>query len=209
MEEWTVEEKDKLLQILYKYGASDYNLINNYMPEKTAYEIQTFCEKYIKQSMYKWERSRANKDSEAALKNWVTVMKRANDAQTGSLTDIVPRILKYIALFEKRKESCINLSECYMVLSQISAGLASKKIDDSNAYYFHECLLKLAKSVKYGNNHSVQYAKYLTNLKAFMNRTDSKQTEQKSEYSSVLNPLSVPSSLLKMSATEKNIEVFD
>lgn len=207
MEEWTVEEKKKILEILYKYGAGDYNLIHQYMPEKTVGEIQIFCEKYIQISMDKWERSKANKDSDAALKNWLLIMKRVNAAQTGSLTDIVPRVLKYIALFEKRKQSCINLNDSYMVLSDISVGLAAKKIDERNAYFFHECLLKLAKSVKHGSGPSIKYAKYLTNLKVFMNK-ESKKIQQKSE-DRVLNPLNVPKNLLKMSTTEKCMEVFD
>lgn len=209
MEEWSIEEKRKILEILYKYGAGDYYLIHNHMPERTVTEIKSFCEKYMQISMARWERSKANRNSDAALKNWLVILKRLNAAQTGSLADVVPRVLKYIALFEKRTQtSCINLEDCYMVLSDISAGLSAKKINESSAYFFYECLLQLAKSVKYsGVGSSMRYIKNLTRLKEFTK--DSKLLKKKTENSTVINPLSIPNNLLKMSTLEKDLTVFE
>lgn len=210
---WSVDDKKKILKILNKFGARNYNLIHQHMPQKSVIEIKAFCEKYIELSMKKWDRSKANNDGDAALKNWLTIMNKIHRAQTGCLTDVLPRVLKYIALFEKRKgNSCINLDECYMVLSDFLFGLASKDINDTNSYFFYECLLKLAKSVKHGGNGaSINYLTSLTNLKIFMKNHEAlnKQAKKKQEFSSTTNPLSIPNNLLQMSLFEKDTTLFD
>lgn len=216
---WSVDDKKKILKILNKFGAGNYKLIHEHMPEKSVDEITAFCEKYIELSMKKWERSKANNDGDAALKNWLTIMERIHNAQTKHLTDALPRALKYIALFEKRKEnSCINLDECYMVLSDNLSGFASKKIDDTNAYFFYECLLKLAKTVKLGGNGpSINYLTFLTNLKVFLKNQENlqsrgglkKHSKKKFEFSDVTNPLSIPNNLLQMTLAEKDVVLFE
>lgn len=212
-EDWSVDDKKKMLRILNKFGAGNYSLIQEHMPEKSVEEIKAFCEKYIELSMRKWDRSKANNDGDAALKNWLAIMKKIHGAQTGHLTDVLPRVLKYIALFEKRKEnSCINLNECYMVLSDFLSGVATKRIDDTNAYFFYECLLKLAKSVKLGGNGPfISYLTLLTNLKVFLKNHEGlkKQVKKKSEFSSTTNPLSIPNNLLQMSSFEKDVILFE
>lgn len=216
---WSVDDKKKILKIFKKFGARNYNLIHQHMQEKSVEEIKAFCQKYIQLSMRIWERSKANNDGDAALKNWLTVMNKIHSSQMGCLTDVLPRVLKYIALFEKRKgNSCINLDDCYMVLSDFLSGLASKKINDTNSYFFYECLLKLAKSVKHGGNGpSIRYLSYLTNLKVFMKNLEGLkhhkalniQTKKKSEYSITTNPLCIPNKLLQMSLVEKDATLFD
>lgn len=208
MDEWTPVEKKKLLDILYKYGAKDYGLIHKYMPEKTVDDIQYFCGLYMEMAMAKWKRSKANQNSEA-LKNWLTIMKRVKTAQAGYLTDIVPRVLKYISLFEKRSErSCINLNDNYMILSDISSGVASKGMNEFNAYFFYECLLKLAKFSKHSSNgSSLTHIKYLSSLKNLMNTKQSNELK-KTENSSVLDPLDLPKKILKIAKFEKNVAMF-
>lgn len=206
---WSFEDKKKILEILYKLGSSDYELIHQQMPEKSLTEIKFFCDSYRKLAMKKWERSKANNNGDVALKNWLVILKHISSAQTGSLTDIIPRALKYIALFEKRTEnSCVNLKDCYMTLSDISKGLSGKKNSETQSYFYYECLLKLAKSVKHGGDGpSLKYLKYLTNLRTF--KSEEQKERKKLSHSRLINPLSVPENLLYMSGAEKNILIFE
>lgn len=207
---WSFEDKKRLLGLLYKFGADDYELINRHMPQKSTAEIEEFCERYMKIALRKWEKSRANNDvNGSSLKNWLSVFKKVNSAQSGSLTDIVPRVLKYIALFEKRLDHpCINLKECYLVLSEVSRGLPQKNIDETSAYFFYECLLKLAKSINQGGAHpSLRHLKYLTKLKIFEDKDQ--QIKRRKMFSEVTNPLSIPENLLKMNQIEKDLIVFE
>lgn len=195
--EWTLPEKKKLLNILYEVGSGNYDLIHRYMPEKSVLEIQAFCEKYEEMAIEKWKRKRRNHEESSAMEKWLLVFKRIHNTQTGCLLDVVPRALKYIALYEKRTRTSIDLDECYMNLSCLSSGYASKEIDGSTSYFLYESLLKLARSVKTtGNGPSKHFVKYLSTLKAFSNLTESRETTKTTSDSCLINPLSIPKELL-------------
>lgn len=206
--DWSVQDKKKLLELLKTFGVANYSIIHQHMPEKSEQEIKCFCEKFMEKAMVKWDRSKTNN---VALKKWLNIMKKVNVTQMGCLTDVLPRALKYIALFEKRKDNaCLNLNDCYKTLSDITAGLPSRKLNDTSIYFFHECLVNLAKSVtEGGNGSSYNYLRFLTNLKTFLKHQGrmNKQTKMM-VFSNVLNPLSVPYNILQMTAIERDIILF-
>lgn len=205
MEEWTFEEKKKMLEILYKLGASNYELIHKHMPDKSVDQIQLFCEKYMQRAMRRWEQSQITSESDAALKHWLMILKKTN-TQSGCITNIIPRVLKYIALFEKRTVSSnIDLSECYMMLSSLCEGFAAQKVDEIAESFSSDCLLILAKTVKLGGNQNI--INFLTNKSNF--DVVKTQNLKKGAFSDVVNPLHVSDKLLEMNSFELNTVIFD
>ncbi|KAG5900080.1 hypothetical protein JTB14_016052 [Gonioctena quinquepunctata] len=199
---WTVEDKRKLLVALHQYGAGNLEVIHQQLPDKTIEDIKGICEKHTKLALKKWHNRKDDKNG-PSIKNWLQILKRIKTTQKESIHDIVPRLLKYIALFEKRADcSQINLRDCYFVLSDISNGQASMKMDQSSDYFFYECLTKLAKSIKQG-----EFRSFKCHLRSLQSLTDLNLHRQegintRKECSSILNPLGIPENLLKTSSLE-------
>ncbi|KAJ8927549.1 hypothetical protein NQ314_019969 [Rhamnusium bicolor] len=165
MSAWTVEDKGRLLVLLQQHGASNLDLIQKNMPHKSLPEIRYMCDKHTKLALNEWccaESKKFRKDE--TVKSWLHVLKQVNSSRKGSVQDIVSRVLKYIALFEKRRNTThIDLRDCYLVLSDISNGVAAKKLDESTNYFLFECLTKLAEALKEGETGS--YKSHLRSLR--------------------------------------------
>ncbi|XP_074040133.1 uncharacterized protein [Leptinotarsa decemlineata] len=202
MSAWTVEDKRKLLVALHQHGASNLELIQEHLPNKTISEIELICEEYTQLALRKWHSKRDDR-KDPAIKNWLQVMKRIKISQKNSLHDVVPRLLKYIALFEKRCDlSNINLKDCYLVLSDLSNGKASMKMEECSEYFFYECLTKLAKSMRSEEIRS--FKSYLKSLKTLkdLNANRLQGVNSRRECSIVLNPLGIPDEFLEISSSE-------
>ncbi|KAJ8937146.1 hypothetical protein NQ318_011951 [Aromia moschata] len=132
---WSFDDKKKLLVLLQRHGASNLELIQQNMPDKTITDIRSICEKHTKLAFNKWCLEEGKKPKvDQAVNNWLHILKQISSSQRGAVQDIIPRVLKYIALFEKRSESAqVSLSDCYLVLSDISNGVASKHLDETKA----------------------------------------------------------------------------
>ncbi|KAJ8976481.1 hypothetical protein NQ317_013702 [Molorchus minor] len=199
---WSNEDKKKLLILLRRHGSSNMELIQQNMPHKTITEIRNICDKHSKLALNKWcMEENKNGHENQAVNDWLKVLKQINNSHRPSVQDIIPRVLKYIALYENRIEDPqINLSDCYLVLSSLSEGKAPKHLDDATNHFFFECLTKLAEALKYGETES--YRSYLKGLKTFG------VMEQKRK-SKTLNPLNVPASSLKMTEVDKRIGILE
>ncbi|XP_018576126.1 uncharacterized protein LOC108914739 [Anoplophora glabripennis] len=205
---WTTEDKRMLLAILQEYGASDLGLIQQKMPHKSISEIRYICHKHTNLALNKWLHEKDKKyDKNNSVRNWLDILKKFSN-KTGPVHDIIPRVLKYIALYEKRTNTThINLRDCYLVLSDISNGTASKKLDDSSQYFLFQCLIKLAEALRSEGIES--YKHYLRSLESFADLFKDDVKAKCKNSKGVLNPLRVPGDLLKMTEVDKNIDVFE
>ncbi|XP_072388494.1 uncharacterized protein [Diabrotica undecimpunctata] len=181
--DWTPEEKHQLLKGLQQFGSTNIHALHKSVPTKTPIEIQVFCNEYAKAAL--------NKDKfqnkVPPIKKWLLVLKRLHHGNPDNVHDLIPRILKYIALYEKRGGSkSLNLSQCYLALSTMCRGLDNSELDDNSEYFIYECLTKLGKCIKYSGCKS--YQKYIR-LKTTLNNVN--------ESHIVLNPLDIPSSFTK------------
>lgn len=96
---------------LQEHGASNLELIQQRMPHKSISDIRTICHKHSNLALNKWLCEKEGKfEKHDTVKNWLDILKKLNCRKTGQVCDIIPRVLKYIALYEKRTKSIhINL----------------------------------------------------------------------------------------------------
>lgn len=208
---WSVEDKKTLLFSLREYGAHNMDMLQKKLPHKTVSEIRTACDIYSNKAQRKWGQSRQNESNEHPhIKLWMEIFERIRTAQKGSVHDVIPRVLKYIALFEKRVHSeHVDLKECYLFLSYLCSGMAPKNLDVTSYFFIQQCLLKLSKPIAKGENGKVRnYFKYLKKIGPVLNTHPPNLTSATGDHSAVLNPLFVPNHLLQRTELEKNQQLF-
>lgn len=147
-------------------------------------------------------KKQTDKRKEAHIRRWLQVLKVLKSAQEGQINDVISRVLKYIALFEKRVDSKnVDVSSCYLALHYMLSGLVPEELSKTTDYFVFECLQKLANCLKYGKMRS--FKTYLTTLR---NTRDLHKYRNKSkskiESSLSLNPLGIPDNLLYNTATK-------
>lgn len=86
---------------LKKYGTNDLTSIQKDLPEKTITEIRFTLEKYAKLASNRSDREEKMREDDSAINQWIKFLKKSNDTKNNRV-NMMPRILKYIALFEKR-----------------------------------------------------------------------------------------------------------
>lgn len=104
-----LKEKKKLLIALRTHGSSNLELIQKELPDKSISDIRSIIEEYSKMGMKKFIESEVGK-CEGPMKDWIHIINSLYVIQKGSIVDVIPRVLKYIALFENAEtEEEINL----------------------------------------------------------------------------------------------------
>lgn len=99
---WSAADKKQFLISLNKHGDTNLEKLQNDLPTKTAIEIRQMITYYKKKAMVKWLITPNNMPDE--LKTWINILSKLNP-QDGVIEGIVPRALKYIAMFEKNCSS--------------------------------------------------------------------------------------------------------
>lgn len=194
---WTTEDKKKLLELLHKHGC-DYETIQQELRHKSFMEIQSICDKH---TLLASTASDFKKRENPMMSDWIKILQRMQDAQADPIKNIIPRVLKYIALFEKRTDSSsINLQECYQILSDICNGFEMKDISEGNNFFIYECVKKLAKSLK--GPDTGRLGRTLRSVKTL-------RMEEKKDSYSIINPLELSQEDLIYTSSEININIFD
>lgn len=99
--------------VLRRCGTRDMSAVQKHLPFKSITDIRIAFEHYTKlaNEREKKEKEEITKvtEDDSAINQWIKIVKRLQENETG-VTDILSRVLKYIALFEKRpKDSDVNL----------------------------------------------------------------------------------------------------
>ena len=106
---WTMKDKKKLLMALQQYGPHNIAEVQKLLPDKTITDIRLAFEKYSLLAAEKISQQEQNCDEDSAINQWIKVIKKTQDSHNG-VVDILPRVLKYIAFFEKRpNDKDVNL----------------------------------------------------------------------------------------------------
>ncbi|CAH0546716.1 unnamed protein product [Brassicogethes aeneus] len=196
--DWSEADKRRLLLALKTHGSYNLDLIHKEIPEKSLPEIQNIINKYMTLG-----KARQNEYSNPSpLKQWEKLIKQINLRHRYSILDVLPRVLKYIALFEEvtqHEENDINISDCYKVLSDISYGLASKEMDPKTNHFFYECLRRLSVNLK--NQDLELYKEYINSLTDFEDLGGNHELEKKK---TIINPLNIPEQLLEATNQDKS-----
>lgn len=95
----TLKEKKQLFAALKTHGSSNLELIQKELPYKSISDIRSIIDEYSKIGMKKFIESEVGK-SEGPMKDWIHIVNSLYVLQKNSVVDIIPRVLKYIALFE-------------------------------------------------------------------------------------------------------------
>lgn len=95
---WSAADKKQFLIALNKHGDTNIEKLQSELPSKTVIEIRQMITYYKKRAMVKWLITPNNMPDE--LKAWIKILSKLN-SQDGVIEGIVPRALKYIAMFEK------------------------------------------------------------------------------------------------------------
>lgn len=102
MKYWTEKEKLQLLLALQKCGSSNLEVLQKEIPHKTVGEIRLEIDKYSALGKAAWQKKeREACGSDPAMQQWVSIIKKLYLLNRGEVTDVIPRVLKYIALFEE------------------------------------------------------------------------------------------------------------
>lgn len=106
---WTKSDKEKLLFALQKHGADNISLLAEELPFKAVGEIRQMIQSYQRLAANTLRAKCGDyKVSDAPLEKW---LKHIQDVLGRKVpTQVVPKALKYIALYEKRENSDINLT---------------------------------------------------------------------------------------------------
>ncbi|XP_063910249.1 uncharacterized protein LOC135127652 isoform X3 [Zophobas morio] len=196
---WTMKDKKKLLMALQQYGPHNIAEVQKLLPDKTITDIRLAFEKYSLLAAEKISQQEQNCDEDSAINQWIKVIKKTQDSHNG-VVDILPRVLKYIAFFEKRpNDKDVNLRDCYIALSQMTSGMASKQLNPKTNQFFFENLSRLALKIKEAD--TTKRRQFVRNLKdldhIFKPQIVKTYNRKKKKVSVILNPLNVPEELLK------------
>lgn len=191
LSEWTQDDKKIFLFALRKHGDSNLFLLQSRLPHKTIVEIRSMIDHYKKLAQIKWLK-KENKSDE--IRNWIDIIEKINLKKKGCVQDIIPRVLKYIALFEKKNDqSDIDLSAAYCFLSEISYASSTKELSERTGYFVYQCLVRLAENLQQQDIEEILIClKQLENFKEILKQPDE----------SMLNPLGVPENLLQVSSAD-------
>ncbi|XP_066152015.1 uncharacterized protein [Euwallacea fornicatus] len=188
--DWTVKDKRKFLIALRKYGDSNLNAFYHALPSKPMDEIRKMVDYYKNQAQSKWLHKRKNASDD--LKVWIDVLVKLSPQHQGSVEGIIPRVLKYISLYEKRAEgSDIELSAAYIYLSKICQGKPRIELPERTGFFVYQNLVNLAKQLQTEDKQDVE--SYLNGLQNFGDLL-------KKSGGSEINPLSIPDRLLESSS---------
>ncbi|GJQ76914.1 hypothetical protein Trydic_g15115 [Trypoxylus dichotomus] len=201
---WTQVEKEHLLETLQRHGVNSIEKIAEVIPSKSIFDIRSIISKYqtmAQRSLVEKSSTSTTSTSEAPIDMWIELMRQI---LTKDNHNILSRVLKYIALFERRTEGSVNLQDCYTVLSDLTNGNPSKQLEGKTADFFFECLTRLAKSAKESNNaKEIAFLNDLESHKLTVTKTYRSKNDKNSAVSDAnFNPCKVPLNLLMES--EKN-----
>lgn len=105
---WSNDDKSKLLIGLRSNGTGNLEALQAKIPGKSIAEIRDMIEYYKKVAQTKWLNNESRMSDE--VKKWIDIIEKIRWEHQGSYHDLIPRVLKYIALFEKQSnETDINL----------------------------------------------------------------------------------------------------
>ncbi|XP_076251837.1 uncharacterized protein LOC143191051 [Rhynchophorus ferrugineus] len=196
-ENWTHKDKSALLMALKTNGDTDLTAIQRVLSHKSITDIRMMIDYYKRRAQTKWLNDKDRKNDE--IKNWIDIFLKIDSQQQGHIHDIIPRVLKYIALFEKNsEESDIKIRELYYFLSEISYGNPTKELPERTEYFLNRCLAHLAENLqKQDIEESKNYLRNLPDLNELIKNVDKSQ----------LNPLQIPKHLLKLHSVDlENID---
>ncbi|KAL3277009.1 hypothetical protein HHI36_012371 [Cryptolaemus montrouzieri] len=196
---WTTKNKRDLLVALENHGPNNLEEIQKYLPEKSIMEIRYTIEKYKKLGYSHAQNVDNVKTEESPLNQWIKLLKRLYLNSHG-INDLIPRILKYIALFEKHTDGAgINLRECYLALSELSKGESIKILDPYTSHFLYGCLTQLAEAIRKQDNEAmVDFIRNIEEFEGIMKSQMVKSYSKKKTESFDVNPLKVPANLLIM-----------
>ncbi|XP_015833579.2 uncharacterized protein LOC103312564 [Tribolium castaneum] len=199
MNTWSVAEKRKLLLALRECGTNNIAAVQKFLPNKSITEIRLAFEHYAKLAKQRISDEETPKDEDSAINQWIKIIKKSQENSTG-VSDIVTRVLKYIALFEKRpNDKDVNLRDCYMALSEMSNSVVITNLNPTTSYFFYENLARLALKIKNSNvDNKRAFVKKMKNL-GHGHKPESLKTysRKKKKVNVILNPLYIPDNLLK------------
>uniref|UniRef100_A0A6P7FT95 Uncharacterized protein LOC114330790 n=1 Tax=Diabrotica virgifera virgifera TaxID=50390 RepID=A0A6P7FT95_DIAVI len=206
--DWTSQEKHQLLKGLKKVGSKNMVELHKFVPTKTPAEIQLCCDEYAKGALRKLEVGYEGEEV-PPIDEWLLILNRLKRANPG-IHDVIPRVLKYIALYEKRGgeekgakkavKSRNTIRQCYFALSNMCRGLTdAQPLNGDGLSLLYESLKKLGRHIKYNGESKQQYIRLKTNL--------DKENEKVDLAHDVLNPLGIPSSLTKLGNAEV-VQIF-
>ncbi|XP_044270787.1 uncharacterized protein LOC123015233 isoform X2 [Tribolium madens] len=198
MSTWSVAEKRKLLRALRECGANNIAAIQKFLPDKTITEIRLAFENYTKLANQRINDEEKLRDEDSAINQWIKIIKKSQE--NTAVSDIVSRVLKYVALFEKRPNDIdVNLRDCYLALAEMSNGVVMTDLNSTTSYFFYQNLARLALKIKNSNDHNKRT--FVKNMKS-LDHTHKPQgvrtyNRKKKKVNVILNPLNIPDSLLK------------
>ncbi|XP_060527939.1 uncharacterized protein LOC132703784 [Cylas formicarius] len=183
--EWSIEDKRKFLVLLKKYGASDLETLHLNMPNKSIGEIRYMIDKYKKMAQERWSPTSGTNETVS----WIEIIKRVNLSQQHPVQNILSRVFKYIALYEKKaEESDICLRDCYMFLSDVCNDKSPKELSERDGYLLKQCLEDMSTNLQ--GEYLYQTKKYFESINNFESLTSKRE-------GSLLNPLNIPETLLQ------------
>ncbi|RZB39083.1 uncharacterized protein BDFB_010145 [Asbolus verrucosus] len=106
---WSIDDKKKLLMALQKCGTNNIAEVQKLLPDKTITEIRNAFEKYSRLAHDKMNHQEKLREEDSAINQWIKIVKKTQ-VKSNAVYDVIPRVLKYIALFEKRPhDNDVNL----------------------------------------------------------------------------------------------------
>lgn len=105
---WTEAEKLQLLRLLNRYGAGNLPAIMEELPYKTLIEVKSIISYYQSLAQVKVQNQRGDLRMDVSpIDKWISTLKEIKGRHIS--LDHVSRALKYIALYEKKAKSDVNL----------------------------------------------------------------------------------------------------
>lgn len=100
---WTAYERKLMLEALKEYGTSSIKAVKNNIPTKNEAEIKEFFIRQIKTATNSLKDSKDIKNKEkSAIDRWILFLTKKYPQESYKF-NYIARVMKYIALFEKRE----------------------------------------------------------------------------------------------------------
>lgn len=213
MEGWTVADKKKLLIALQKCGTKNISEVHKLLPHKTVTELRDAFETYSRLAVNRnSEASKNPEEEESSLKKWIELVSKVHK-EDNNVLDIVPRVLKYIALFEDRDYdhtvslkynhfffsvfllSSFYFRDCYLALSEMCKGQLCTSLNYGSSEFLYDHLQQLALRIKKEDNKDMK--SFIQNLNSIgpLLKKELKTYGKKKKSNKILNPLKVPDNL--------------
>ena len=106
MSTWTQKEKELLLVHLQKYGMDDLQRLVKSLPCRSLLDIKTLISKY-ENLAHKSMLENVSSVEISPIDKWINIARQISNQKLNNL--VLSRVLKYIALYEKRIHTRVNI----------------------------------------------------------------------------------------------------